>query len=1159
MTGSGVALRVRLLAVVAVLLATLLSPAGVERATAKTAPPNPDGPSPSPAAASASASGQLHASDLASVDTGRWIVQLDEQPAAAHVRAARTVPAARPSGRFHAAAADSQAYESHLAGSQRAFEATLAHAARGATVDRRYSVALNGMAVRMSRDQAAAVRRLPGVKAVTPDVPFKLDMYSTPAQIGAPTLWNSLGGQANAGAGVKVAVIDSGIYVTQDASGRYAGNPCFDDAGYQLPGDGPYPLGDTRFTNKKVIVARTYFRPDDPPLPGDDTAIPGPQGSPHGTHTSGTVACNANTHADLQGTPVTISGVAPHAWLMNYRVFYQSHSTEDFQTGNAYVAELVQAIDDAVRDGADVISNSWGSSYQNTLAWPDPMVQAAESAVDAGVVMVFANGNAGQDTATTESPANSPKVIGVGAITKDTTISSGVVDVTGPAPVPVTLTARDIGPAQFGPPAPGPASVGPATYVPAEKVATNASANGCSLASGANPFPPGSFNGAAALIVRGSCEFADKVANAEHAGAIGVIVYNSAGGGDNLQSMGTGARAAEVTIPSWFMRRTDGLAMVAFATAHPGATARYTRRGHPAANAGDVLASFTSFGPTQDKTLKPDVVAPGVDVLSSGYAAAPFPGNLTGFGSASGTSMATPHVAGSAALLRQLHPDWEPGQIKSALMSTATENVWLDTAKTQLAPVLGRGAGRIDLTRAGNPGLTFDQASVSAGELVAGKQAEAALVAQNVSGRRDTWDVAAVPASANLVIKLGLASFTVKRGGEDSVSIPVEVSSIPTAPAGDLQGDVVLTSRSTGTKLHVPVWLRVVPTTRVADVLLVDDDGSRFGAGADYGPFYRHLFDALGISYRYLDVGTSPFPSFNELFGYKAVVMFTGDNASFDSSGLALSDQDALSEWLDSGGRLWAIGQNLAEATDSNSTFNSPHLGRARIYHGYLGVRYDTGSLYAGAAPRPTGNGQGPLAGLTLDLSPGADGAGNQSSIEGSSPLGDTDTFNAVDTMVPLATPIGGQSPGSGMAFGRSSEPSLEESRQQFRYRSVEMGFGLEGLNATTGHAAPATVASRTLQWLLDSVDVTLRQPAPSPASRRDTRLSATAVSSSAAAVRAFRWDFGDGSPAQTTSAPSVDHRFRSHDPVVVRVEATDSLGHRALAAQTVPPTRGDN
>ena len=94
------------------------------------------------------------------------------------------------------------------------------------------------------------------------------------------------------------------------------------------------------------------------------------------------------------------------------------------------------------------------------------------------------------------------------------------------------------------------------------------------------------------------------------------------------------------------------------------------------------MASFSSRGPTTDKLLKPDVAAPGVDVLSSGYGIGDFPGPFTGFGAVSGTSMATPHVAGSAALLVQLHPSWTPAQIKSALMTTATENVWTNTAKT---------------------------------------------------------------------------------------------------------------------------------------------------------------------------------------------------------------------------------------------------------------------------------------------------------------------------------------------------------------------------------------------------------------------------------------------------------------------------------------------
>ena len=220
----------------------------------------------------------------------------------------------------------------------------------------------------MNPAQAAKVRRMTGVRAVVPDVPYRPLMYATPAQIGATEFWNQVGGQANAGRGVKVAIIDSGVYVTKDAAGNYAGNPCFNDAGYTMPAG--YPKGDTRFTNNKVIAARAYFRPSDPPTVGNDTPIQGPFASPHGTHVGGTVACNANTPAV---GPLTISGVAPAAYLMNYRIFYPSSSPDGFENGNGWVVEIVQAIEDAVADGADVLSNSWGSSHPEhpRLARPD--------------------------------------------------------------------------------------------------------------------------------------------------------------------------------------------------------------------------------------------------------------------------------------------------------------------------------------------------------------------------------------------------------------------------------------------------------------------------------------------------------------------------------------------------------------------------------------------------------------------------------------------------------------------------------------------------------------------------------------------------------------------------------------------------------------------
>jgi hypothetical protein len=280
--------------------------------------------------------------------------------------------------------------------------------------------------------------------------------------------------------------------------------------------------------------------------------------------------------------------------------------------------------------------------------------------------------------------------------------------------------------------------------------------------------------------------------------------------------------------------------------------------------------------------------------------------------------------------------------------------------------------------------------------------------------------------------------------------------------------------------------------------------------------------------------------------------MFTGVNASFDTSGLFLSDQNALSEWLDSGGRLWMIGQNIGEETDSDADFDSTHLGRSRLYHGYLGLRYDIGGIYNGAAPKPTADGLGPFVDLHVDLSPGADGAGNQTSIEGESALGDTDTYNAANTMVKLFAPRGGKSPQSGIAFGRSSEPSLEESRLQFNYRSAAFGFGLEGVNATTGSSTPVAVTQRTLAWLLDVVGVTLNPSAPSPGGGAgNTRLSAVATSSKSA-ITQYRWDFGDGSPVLITTTPFVDHHYASKANRLVRVEATDALGHRAVTSRTV-------
>jgi minor extracellular serine protease Vpr len=1068
--------------------------------------------------------------DLATYNAHRWIVQLAGKPLARYPRVKRGITF---SGMQRPAKIDLQAgvnrrYLNRLARAQRGFAAKLRTVARGARVERTFRLTLNGIAVRMTKAQAAKVRKLKGVRAVTPDVPYHMNMYATPAQIGAPALWAAVGGQSNAGRGIKVAVIDSGIYVTKDAAGNYAGNPCFDDTGYTMPRG--YPKGDTRFTNKKVIVARAYFRPSDPPSAGNNTPIQGPGASPHGTHTAGTVACNAGT----VGNGLTLSGIAPKAYLMNYRIFYPSNSPDGFENGNGWVVEIVQAIEDAVRDGADVLSNSWGSSHQNTLNWPDPMVQAAESAVDAGVVGVWAQGNSGPAEGTGNLPSSSDKVISVGAVTKYATVIDSTVNVTAPAPVPANLQNLDTGPAAFGPAV---THTGPAPYIPAEVANPTAGPNGCSA------YPAGSMTGKIAVIQRGVCEFGFKVLQAQNAGAIGALVYNNAAGGDALQSMGGGLVGGSVTIPSVFMRRSDGLGVVANYTANPStAQVEFFHNPHSGPNPGDVIAGFSSRGPTQEKTIKPDVTAPGVDVLSSGYGTGAFPAPFTGFGSVSGTSMATPHVAGAAALLLQLHPWWTPAMVKSALMTTATEDVFATTARTTRAGVLSRGAGRIDLAQAGAPGLYVTKPSLSGGEMSAGQSKTFGVGVWNISGANDTWDVSTIETgtaaqTANFDIVAGRTSLSLRKWRFGV--IPVTISSAAAAAAGNYEGSVVLVSRATGKRLHIPVWLRVLTPPSV-DVLLVDDDASAFDPGfADYQAQYKAMLTSLGVSYDTLDFGTAAFPSRFDLNKYRSVIVFTGDNNSFNTSGFFTTDHDTLADWLDSGGRLWVAGQNFA-LTEDSGTYHS-RLDRGRITSGYLGVAYEAGSVYPGAAPVPTANGAGPFAGLTLGL--------NQSSIDAYSPSPNTDTYNAPQTTKPVFKQIGGMAPaGSAIAHARSSEPTLERERREYLYRSLSMGFGLEGLTAGAGLATVNQVGDRSLDWLLDKLSVEVKSW---EGHGKRVTFAADADSSVNAAIMKYRWDFDDGTRF-TTDGPTVQHTYRHRGHYDARVEVTDALGHSWVAHELV-------
>jgi hypothetical protein len=337
------------------------------------------------------------------VPAKRWILQLTDSPLAQYtggvVGLRATATSVTGDRRLDVNTPEAQDYIAYLEAEQAEVAAAVQQVVPSASIERTYQVVFNGLAVTLPEADEQAGRwlsRLPGVKMAYRQRAYYPDMYASLPLIDAPTLWGQVGGQSEAGKGIKIASIDTGIYVDND---------CFDPTGYTYPPG--YPKGDTSVTTEKVIVARAYYRGDDPPTPGDEGVLPGINGSSHGTHTSGSMACVPDTVGQTGNLTYTISGVAPAADLMSYKVFYPSAGPF---SGSAFDAELIAAIEDAVADGADVVNNSWGE--HSSSAFPTALDEAYDAAWDAGMVVVFSAGNSGPYPYTVDHPSDKNILVG---------------------------------------------------------------------------------------------------------------------------------------------------------------------------------------------------------------------------------------------------------------------------------------------------------------------------------------------------------------------------------------------------------------------------------------------------------------------------------------------------------------------------------------------------------------------------------------------------------------------------------------------------------------------------------------------------------------------------------------------------------------------------
>ncbi|MGH3130812.1 MAG: S8 family serine peptidase, partial [Gaiellaceae bacterium] len=620
------------------------------------------------------------------------IVTLGLPPLAAALPERSTLATSRAARKLDVSAASSRAYLARIDAEQRQAIVALRRAIPEARVGARYRIVLNGLTLSLPVRRLPTLFELGFVRKVYPNLHYTASLNRGPSIIGAPAFHASTGAR---GEGVMIAVVDDGI----DHE-----HPFFDPSGFSYPAG--FPKGDLTSTTPKVIVARAF--------PGPGSRAPGRDPldrarSFHGTHVGGVAAGVAGTTAPAGNLPTCVlgsggchpavaglSGVAPRAWLGNYRVF-----TVPNPLGGCCVAntpEIVAAFEAAVADGMDVINFSGGGPQSDPAS--DAMIETIANVVRAGVVPVISAGNDRDlfGLGTVGSPSTAPDAISVAAVS-NAHVFGRALTVVSPA-VP-SLRPIQVVPAPGG--IPDAWATGDQRLVDVGAITGTDGRRVDRLLCGST-LPPGSLNGVIALVSRGACTFEAKAARAGAAGAAGLIVV------DNRSGDATGI-PLRLGVPSGMIAYLDGAALrEAMAGSGGRAAIRIgTELLEIETNRGGIPASFSAGGLTAfGHELKPDVAAPGANVLSSTlseFAGAPY-------AVLDGTSFAAPHIAGAAALLLQRHPTWTPKQVKSALMSTAGP-AFDPTAPTGEAPVYLAGAGLARLTAADAPRIFTDPPSLS--------------------------------------------------------------------------------------------------------------------------------------------------------------------------------------------------------------------------------------------------------------------------------------------------------------------------------------------------------------------------------------------------------------------------------------------------------------
>jgi uncharacterized protein (TIGR03437 family) len=737
--------------------------------------------------------------------------------------------AAKISSRSELRGAAAQAHLSHVVTAQAAVRAELARRqipALGAT-----QILLNAVFVEATPEAAQQLRGIPGVLGVVPMPRLKPDLNAAVNLINAPAAWSLIsGGTANAGAGVKIGIIDSGI----DQN-----HPAFQDASLSPPAG--FPKGNTSYTNNKVIVARTYVSQTPWPDPDSRNSLPDDT-SPADRNGHGTALAMIAAGLQTTGPLATIQGVAPKAYLGNYKVF-GSPGVNDYASWWGW--GVAQALDDAFTDGMDIVTlamnegdPAWFGPLDQFAAdtcpaegyFPagvcDPLAQAVETAVAEGMVVVAAAGNDGNAGVnfptlnTIHTPGTAPHAITVGATTNAHALYNAVVYPAG-ASAPATLKAL----LSTGP-QPQQAITAPIVDV------TQSGNDGLACTS----ILPGYLAGAIALVQRGTCFLSDKITNAQNAGAIAVAIY------DPTQDLPFAPAADDTGIPAMGIGHSDGVALKIWADSNGGGKVTLDPAIGAYGSTADTVANFSSRGPVISTFgLKPDLVAPGVNIYTATQKVDPNSPmyHPSGYTLASGTSFSVAMAAGAAALVKQklaaqTNPSLTPAQmakaVKSAVVNTATYPGLTDTngGQPRLSAV---GGGKLNAAIALGATLSFDPATLSFGNVIAGAlPSSLSFTVTNTGGAAQTvgFSVNQLVADSRASVTVAPPSATLQPGG--SVSVQAKLAgSLSVAAAYD--GFIVATSG--GSTYQIPYQYMVA--TGVTSNVFPIEDGNFVGQVGDTG------------------------------------------------------------------------------------------------------------------------------------------------------------------------------------------------------------------------------------------------------------------------------------------------------------------------------------